>query len=102
MGLGVQLMMLRGIDTAAEMRAIVLMNAKLKKYIHVHKRTMSIEKITFSPTEISNINQDADSMYAMLDVNKVLYTNMNMNMNTEAFYFSPSLTVLSGQTSIKS
>jgi len=59
-----------GFISPGEMRAIVLMNAKLKKYIHVHKRAISIEKITFSPIELSNINQDADSMYAMLDVNK--------------------------------
>lgn len=54
------------------MRAIVQVNAKLKKYIHVHKREVSIEKITFSPLELSNMNQEADFMYAMLDVNKVL------------------------------
>jgi len=59
-----------GFISPGEMRAIVLMNAKLKKYIHVHKRAISIEKITFSPVELSNINQDADSMYAILDINK--------------------------------
>lgn len=48
------------------------MNAKLRKYVNVHKRSVSIEKITFTPMELSKINQEADEIYDMLDVNKVM------------------------------
>eukprot|EP01111_Echinosteliopsis_oligospora_P009449 TRINITY_DN2771_c0_g1_i1.p1 TRINITY_DN2771_c0_g1~~TRINITY_DN2771_c0_g1_i1.p1 ORF type:complete len:222 (+),score=58.24 TRINITY_DN2771_c0_g1_i1:73-738(+) len=53
-----------------EMRAVVLMNAKMKKYVNVHKRSIPLDKVVFTAKENGEINTEADKIFAMIDVNK--------------------------------
>lgn len=46
-------------------------NFKMKKWVNVHKKSISYDKVNITPSEMSEINRDADEIFAALDVNKV-------------------------------
>ncbi|EGC34947.1 hypothetical protein DICPUDRAFT_152762 [Dictyostelium purpureum] len=53
-----------------ELRAVVMMNKKMEKYLRVHKKQLPLDKITFQPIEVSKINEEADTLFQRLDINK--------------------------------
>ncbi|KAN0018652.1 hypothetical protein ACTFIV_007496 [Dictyostelium citrinum] len=52
-----------------ELRAVVMMNKKMEKYIQNDKK-VPLDKLTLLPIEVSKINQEADDLFLQLDVNK--------------------------------
>jgi len=59
-----------GSITKGELREVMLMNSKLKKYVEVFRRNGSLDQITLSPTEISNSNYEADLIFEEIDMDK--------------------------------
>jgi len=52
-----------------EMRSVCQINARMNKYINVHKRGVALDKIVLTPLEMSEVNAKADATFAKLDVN---------------------------------
>jgi len=59
-----------GTITKGEMREVMLMNAKLQKYIQVYRRNGSLDQVILSPTDIANSNYEADLIFEQMDVDK--------------------------------
>eukprot|EP01133_Synstelium_polycarpum_P001430 gene1430-1659_t len=59
-----------GAISRSEMRAVVLMNKKMERYVKVYNKATPLDKIVISPSDMTKINQEADSLFDMLDVNK--------------------------------
>lgn len=53
------------------MRSVCMSSFKMKKWINIHKKAVSWDKIQLSPADIGQINKEADDTFARLDVNKV-------------------------------
>ncbi|EFA76846.1 recoverin family protein [Heterostelium album PN500] len=58
-----------GFISRSEMRAVVMMNKKMEKYVKVYNRETPIDKIQLLPIEVSKINQEADELFDLLDKN---------------------------------
>eukprot|EP01113_Clastostelium_recurvatum_P044084 TRINITY_DN73_c0_g1_i3.p1 TRINITY_DN73_c0_g1~~TRINITY_DN73_c0_g1_i3.p1 ORF type:complete len:233 (-),score=77.70 TRINITY_DN73_c0_g1_i3:104-745(-) len=54
----------------SELRAVSIMNARMKKYITVHQRAIPLDKILLLPIEVAQVHEQSDKLFARLDVNK--------------------------------
>ena len=48
-------------------------NFKIKKWVNVHKKAIGWDKVQVTPAEMSEINREADELFAALDVDKVYF-----------------------------
>lgn len=60
------------------------MNAKLKRYIEVHKRSGSLDNVQLSPAEISDISAEADGIFEQMDKDKVSFLELTHILRTNS------------------
>jgi len=56
-----------GSITKGELREVMLMNAKLKKYIEISRRNGSLDNVKLSPTETNDTIHEAEMIFEQMD-----------------------------------